>query len=80
MSVKQGAVAQVDRASASWSIGHYGGNSIDECGQIQGSLKSYYLFSNIYDQGNLEPSFMFPGKEGAETNCRLKKPGRYYQV
>ena len=35
----QGAVAQLDRASASWSIGHDEGNFINECGQIQGSLK-----------------------------------------
>jgi hypothetical protein len=24
----------------------------------------------VYNQGNLEPSFIVPGKEGAETGCR----------
>ena len=35
-----GAVAQMDRASASWTIGHRGGNSMSECGQIRWNLKS----------------------------------------
>ncbi|NJK57364.1 MAG: hypothetical protein HC939_15835 [Pleurocapsa sp. SU_5_0] len=31
----------------------------------------------VYDQGNLEPSFIVPGKEGAETGCRYKSREEY---
>jgi hypothetical protein len=31
----------------------------------------------VDDQGNLEPSFIVPGKEGAETGCRYKNRKKF---
>jgi hypothetical protein len=42
------------------------GNFISECGQIQGSLKLLMAIMVILSQA------LYPGREGAETGCRLK--------
>jgi|GEM_PF-3497746 len=38
-----------------------------ECGQIQGSLKLQFVAKVILNQ-----ALLFPGREGAETSCRLE--------
>ena len=44
-----------------------------ECGQIQESLKLHAATKVIVSQ-----ALLFPGREGAETSCRLKKAGKVY--